>query len=306
MVLSRSFSLILLGFTSLLLGGCNYELLSGKGPIAEGITSTMTYTFLLMLIVVIPTVFLSIYIPYKFRKSNEKANYQSEWSHSTLIEAVVWGIPIIIIVFLAIEAYKTSFSLDPRKAIETDSDEPALKIQVVALDWKWLFIYPEEGVASINEVAIPVDKPIEFLITSDAAINSFFVPRLGGQIYAMSGMENRLNLMATEAGVYKGFSANYSGFGFSGMRFNVFASDDAQYQAWLEKARQQSRPLDNEMYAKLTEKSRDNKVEYFINTDPLRYKNIIQKYSGLLNQKPSHASHDNKHDESHDKSSSHE
>lgn len=286
---NRLLRLLVIFLFTLLCGGCGYALLDGKGPVSDGIASTMTYTFLLMMIVVIPTVIMSVVIPILYRKSNKKAKYDSEWSHSTLIEIIVWGIPIIIIIFLAIEAFKTSYSLDPRKSIAANSSEPTLKIQVVALDWKWLFIYPEEGIATVNELAIPVNKPIEFLITSDAAINSFFIPRLGGQIYAMSGMENRLNLLSTEVGVYKGFSANYSGFGFTGMRFNTYVNDEEQYNKWLEKVRSEGEPLDDARYEKLSQKTRDHGIEYFINSDPLRYKNIIQKYSGLLTKKPSHS-----------------
>lgn len=270
------------------LTGCELALFDSKGPIGQAIGDTMIYTVLLMLIVVIPTVFLSVYVPYKYRAGNKNASYDPEWHHSSLIEAIVWGIPIIIILFLAVETYKTSHSLDPHKPLvsaENPQEQP-LKIQVVALDWKWLFIYPEEGIATVNEIAVPVDKPVQFLLTSDGAINSFFIPRLGSQLYAMSGMENKLNLMADQEGVYEGISANYSGFGFTGMRFNVLAKDQAGYESWVANVKNSGQVLDDATYEKLAEKSRENPVEYFANPNPLRFKDIIEENIGLNQAKP--------------------
>lgn len=284
-------TLVALPLIMLSLSGCDLALFDTKGPVGDGIGSTMLYTVLLMLIVVIPTVILSMVVPFKFSEK-KNAKYDPEWHHSTLIEAIVWGIPIVIILFLAIETYKTSHSLDPHKelvSVENPNERP-LKIQVVALDWKWLFIYPEEGIATVNEIAIPTNKPVQFLLTSDGAINSFFIPRLGGQLYAMAGMENKLNLMATHAGTYKGLSSNYSGYGFSGMRFEVHAQDKAGYEAWVAKVKASSKSLDDETYNKLTCKSRDNKVEYFNNPDPLRFKNIIND-AIAFNQLPKKSEH---------------
>lgn len=275
------------------LAGCQVALFDTKGPVGDAIGGTMMYTVFLMLIVVIPTMILSVVIAFKYRADNEKADYQPEWSHSTLIEAIVWGIPIVIVLFLAVETYKTSYAHDPSKPLVSEKNPTAqpLKIQVVALDWKWLFIYPEEEIATINELSIPVDRPVQFLLTSDGAINSFFVPRLGGQLYAMSGMEGKLNLMATEAGTYKGYSANYSGFGFTGMRFNVLARDDEGYKSWVNKVRSSNKTLDDATYKQLTVKSRDNKVEYFVNPNPLRFKNIIEENIGLNLEKPKQLAH---------------
>ncbi|PIE47547.1 MAG: ubiquinol oxidase subunit II [Gammaproteobacteria bacterium] len=263
-------------------------LFDSKGPVGQAIGDTMIYTVLIMLIVVIPTICLSIYIPYKYRAGNDKANYQPEWSHSNLIELIVWGIPIAIIVTLGIETYKQTHALDPHKELISEKApmERPLKIQVVALNWKWLFIYPEEGIATINEIAIPVDKPVQFLLTSDAAINSFFIPQLGGQLYAMSGMENKLNLLADEEGVYQGMSSNYSGFGFSGMRFNVLVKNKEGYDAWVNGVKNSGNMLDDATYAKLKLKSRDNPVEYYVNEDPLRYKDIIDENAGLKKVTP--------------------
>ena len=131
------------------------------------------------------------------------------------------------------------------------------------MDWKWLFIYPEQQIATVNEIAIPVNTPVEFLITSDTVMNSFFIPRLGSQIYAMAGMENRLNLMSTEEGVFRGLSANYSGFGFSGMKFKTHSVSDAAFTKWVEKVKSSPKKLDDKTYESLSVKSKDHAIEHF-------------------------------------------
>lgn len=300
-----SFPLVAMSLT-----GCdNLALFDSKGPVGQGIGDTMIYTVLLMLIVVIPTIFLSVYIPYKYRAGNDKADYKPEWSHSNIIEMIVWGIPIAIIAVLGVEVFHKTHELDPHREIinpENPQERP-LKIQVVALDWKWLFIYPEEGIATVNEIAIPVDKPVQFLLTSDAAINSFFIPRLGGQLYAMSGMENKLNLLADEEGVYQGKSSNYSGYGFTGMRFNVLAKDKAGYDSWVNQVKNSGNTLDDATYNELKVKSRDNPVEYYVNDNPLRFKDIIDENAGLNAEAPvAHGDHVETHgEEAHAEGESH-
>ena len=184
---------------------------------------------------------MSFLFSIKYRAGNLKAEYKPNWEHSNIIEFIVWSVPLAIIIVLGVITYKTSFSLDPRQPIE--SDKPTLRIQVVAMDWKWLFIYPEHEVASVNEMALPVDTPVEFLITSDTVMNSFFIPQLGSMIYAMAGMENQLYLVAEEEGDYRGLSANYSGFGFSGMKFKALARSRDDFQAWINELRSAQQPL---------------------------------------------------------------
>ena len=282
----KAFSLL---SVPLILAGCSdLALFDANGPVGQSIADSMTYTTLLMLVIIIPTIFLSVFIPYHYRSGNKKARYEPEWYHSTVIEIIIWGIPILIVGILGVEAYKSTHALDPRKPIITEEydEEDALKIQVVALNWKWLFIYPEEGIATINEIGIPVDRPVEFLLTSDGGINSFFVPRLGSQLYAMNGMESRLYLMADEPGVMDGMSANYSGFGFSGMRFKVHATDEGTYNQWINKVKNEGTLLDDAAYDELKQKSRDNPVEYFVNADPLRFKNIIDSNANSYGLQP--------------------
>lgn len=266
----------------LLLSGCQYALFDSKGVAGKEMGDTILLTAGIMLIVVIPTIILSVWLPIKFRESNTEAQYEPEWEHSTKIEVVVWAIPIAIIIVLATIAYKTSYSLDPREPVAGTDKEP-ITIQVVAMDWKWLFIYPEQKIATVNELAFPVDQPVEFLITSNSTMNSFFIPRLTGQLYAMAGMENRLNIMATEEGVFRGLSANYSGYGFSGMRFKTHVTSEQDFNKWVAKVKSAPQRLDSTQFTRLKDKTRDHEVEHFSSANPLLFKNIIEEFTGVQN-----------------------
>lgn len=268
-------------FFTLSLSGCNFVLFDPKGPIAQQQMWLLIISIAVMSIVVIPVIVLAIWFPIKYRAGNKKTDYQPDWEHSSKIEAVVWAVPILIIIVLGSITYITSYSLDPRKPIE--SEQPPMVIQVVAMDWKWLFIYPEQEIATINEIAIPVNVPVEFLVTSDTVMNSFFIPHLGTQIYAMSGMENRVHLMADEEGVYPGFSASYSGFGFSGMKFSTKAVSQQGFDQWIAKVKAAPQVLDDKRFAELQEKSRDMPAAYYSSVNPLLFSDIIQHYAGALN-----------------------
>lgn len=259
------------------LTGCDLVLFDPKGPIAEQQMDIIITSIWVMLIVVIPVTIMGVWFPFKYRASNTKSEYKPHWEHSNLIEAIVWTIPIIIIIVLGVITYKTSYSLDPREPIK--SDKPTMVIQVVAMDWKWLFIYPEEGIATVNEMAMPIDTPVEFLVTSDTVMNSFFIPHLGTQIYAMSGMENRVHLMASEEGVYPGISANYSGFGFAGMKFSTIATSEQGYADWVNKVKRAPEPLSTERFKQLQEKSRDVKPMHFSSVNPLLFTEIIERFT---------------------------
>ncbi len=271
------FVLILTG----LLSACEFKLFDPKGPVADTQMELIIITTLIMLVVVIPVTIMGVWFPHRYRKGNNKQEYTPDWEHSNVIEAVVWTIPVVIIIALGTVTYFTSYSLDPRKPIESDKDP--IVVQVVAMDWKWLFIYPEQGIATINEVVIPVDTPIEFLVTSDTVMNSFFIPNLGSQIYAMSGMENRLNLLASEEGVYQGFSANYSGFGFSGMKFSTLATNSKKFSAWVANVKSAANPLTDEVLAALRVKSKDVKPIHYSSVNPLLFNEIIEQYAGAIN-----------------------
>ncbi|WOD08983.1 ubiquinol oxidase subunit II [Marinomonas sp. GJ51-6] len=277
----RLFQSTMLFSLALLLSGCDLALFDSSGVTGKEIGDTILLTMGLMLIVVIPTILMSIWIPYKYHSSKADESYDPEWEHSSKIEFFAWGVPVVIIVILATITYFTSYSLDPRK--ELASDKEPLTVQVVAMDWKWLFLYPEEKIAVVNEVAFPVDRPVEFLVTSQSTMNSFFIPKLGGQIYAMAGMENRMNLMGTEIGEYRGISANYSGFGFAGMRFKAKVTSEEDFGKWVESVKASGQVLTDAEYDRLIEKTRDHKVEYFSSIDPLQFKNIIESFIGSQN-----------------------
>ena len=197
------------------LSGCSeLHVLDPKGSVGAAEKSLIITSTVTMLIVVIPVIILTLFFAWRYRASNRNATYAPKWAHSTAIEVVVWTIPTLIILFLGILTWKTTHELDPYKPLE--SSVKPINVEVVALDWKWLFIYPDLGIATVNQVAFPVGTPVNFRITSDSVMNSFFIPQLGSQIYAMAGMQTRLHLIADEAGDYAGVSANYSGQGYLG------------------------------------------------------------------------------------------
>ena len=265
-----------------LLSGCQFLLFDPKGPIGEEQKWLIMASFAIMLIVMIPVFIMTVAFAIKYRATNRTSDYRPDWEHSSRIEWVVWSVPCAIIVTLGILTYLTSYSLDPRRPLVTDQSE--LVVHVVALDWKWLFIYPQYNIASVNEVAFAVNTPVKFLITSDSVMNSFFIPQLGSQIYAMAGMENPLHLIASEPGRYRGLSANYSGFGFSGMKFTAtVVNDDAEFDQWVAQVRRSPEVLNDQRYAQLKHKTKDHPVEYFSMADPLMFNTIIQGYTGIQN-----------------------
>jgi len=217
----------LLGFLPLLgmmlmLGGCKWTLLDPKGQVGLDERNLIITATLLMLLVVVPVIVMTFAFAWKYRASNTSATYAPKWSHSTKIEIAVWLVPILIIIALGYITYKSTHALDPYRPLE--SDVKPVNIQVVALDWKWLFIYPDLGIATVNEIRFPEHTPLNFRITSDAVMNSFFIPALGGQIYAMAGMQTRLHLIANQKAEMEGISANYSGAGFTGMKFKAIST----------------------------------------------------------------------------------
>lgn len=233
-----------------LLTGCDNALMNPKGQVGLEERNLIITSTLLMLIVVIPVIIMTFWFAWRYRASNTKATYLPNWEHSTKIEIVLWTIPCIIIFALGVITWESSHSLDPSKPIE--SPNKPIRIDVVALDWKWLFIYPEQGIATVNEIAFPVDVPVEFHITSATVMNAFFIPQLGSQIYAMGGMDNKLNLIANHHGVFPGISANYSGKGFSAMKFNAVVGSKDDFTAWVNKVKQSPKTLDLAAYKTLT------------------------------------------------------
>ena len=259
-----------------LLSGCNMALLDPKGQVGVDEKNLIITSTLLMLIVVIPVIVLTLYFAWKYRASNTEAPYTPNWSYSHRIEAVVWGIPCAIILVLGIITWKSTHDLDPYRPL--DSKVKPVTIEVVALDWKWLFIYPDQHIATINEIAFPTDVPVNFKITSDSVMNAFFIPALGTQIYAMAGMQTQVNLIANQPGVYDGLSANFSGAGFPDMKFQAHAGSKADFDAWVAKVQASTNKLGLDNYNQLAKPSEKDPVKYFSGVEPVLYAAILDKY----------------------------
>lgn len=276
---------VLLGVgVATMMSGVDIPVLEPKGEIARQQKDLLIIATLLMLIVVVPVFILLFTFSVKYRASNTKATYRPEWDHNRKLEILWWGVPILIITVLAVITWVTSHTLDPYRPIA--SSEKPLRIQVVALQWKWLFIYPEEKVASLNEVALPINRPIAFEITSDAPMNSFWIPSLAGQVYAMSGMVTKLHVVGDTVGTYRGSSANISGEGFAGMHFDAKVLSAADYATWVQNAESSSDILNQESYAKLALPSKDAPVRMFTARDDTLYGSIIHKYMSPQSDAP--------------------
>lgn len=276
----RKLGALLLAVLPLLLAGCSSALLDPKGQIGEEQRTLILTAFGLMQIVVIPVIVMTLLFAWRYRRSNRDATYQPDWAHSNKIEAVVWLIPCVIIAFLALLTWYTSHSLDPHKPLEAQEDgQEPMVIEAVSLDWKWLFIYPEQGIATVNELAFPEDTPVRFRVTSGSVMNSFFIPRLGSQIYAMAGMDNDVHLIADEQGVYPGRSTNYSGAGFSDMTFDAHVGSEEDFEAWVAEVRESSESLTfPEEYYELAAPSEDAEIQYFSEVSPALYESIIKSF----------------------------
>lgn len=229
--------------------GC-IGVLDPKGPVGHAEKLILLDSVAIMLTIVIPTIALALWVAWWFRAANRKAVYQPTFVYSGQVELIVWAIPLLVILLLGGIAWIGSHELDPPKPLV--ADVKPLEVQVVSLDWKWLFIYPEQGIATLNQLVIPAATPVHFELTSASVMNAFFVPQLGGMIYTMNGMRTQLNLLANEPGEFHGLSSNYSGLGFSGMHFTVHSVPAAEFATWLETARQAPKTLDNAVYVDLT------------------------------------------------------
>ncbi len=225
--------------------------LDPQGPIAAAQRLILLNATAIMLAVIVPVMIATVLIAWWFRAGNKRATRRPQWTYSGVLEVVVWGIPLLVILFLGGIAWIGSHDLAPKKPIA--SDRAPLHVQVVALDWKWLFILPEQGVASVNRLVVPAGTPLRFDITSATVMNSFFVPQLGSQIYAMAGMSTQLHLLADRPGDYPGLSAMFSGDGFSDMRFTVAAMPQAGFDDWVAEARANDAALDAAGYARLAQ-----------------------------------------------------
>jgi cytochrome o ubiquinol oxidase subunit II len=231
------------------------SILAPAGPVGASERIILLDALAIMLVIVVPTILATFAFAWWFRASNTRAVHMPDWSYSGRLELIVWSIPTLVILFLGGLIWVSSHDLDPARPLT--SSVPPLQVQVVALDWKWLFIYPQQGVASVNALVVPAGTPLHLTITSASVFNVFFVPRLGSEIYAMNGMVTQLNLQADRPGDYLGLSAQFSGDGFPGMRFTVFAMPSAQFNRWVAAARSSGPTLDDAAYRDLLRQSQN-------------------------------------------------
>jgi cytochrome o ubiquinol oxidase subunit II len=260
-------------------------LIDTKGLIAESQRDLMLFATILSLVILIPVYIMIFAIAWRY-KEGSGAEYKPNWDSNKKLEIAWWGFPIFIIAILSVLTWQTSHTLDPYKPIL--SDKNITPVQVVSLQWRWLFIYPEQGIATINYTQFPVDRPVEFSISAESPMNTFWIPRLGGMIYAMNGMQTKLHLQANESGIFEGLSGNISGEGFAGMKFIAKASSDNEFNEWVTKASSTSQSLDWSTYKELSKASTDTKVQFYKLEDENLFSKIINQYMGhssILNDK---------------------
>lgn len=256
-------------------GCCKFMVLDPKGAVAVQEKHILLICVLLMLMIVVPVIWLSFLFAFRYREKNQSAAYKPDWAHSTILEVVCWTVPCLIILILGFITWKTSHSLDPYKSIPV-KDKAPITIQVVALEWKWLFIYPKQHIAAVNFMQVPVDVPVQFEITSEGPMNSFLIPQLGGQIYAMAGMQTKLNLVANTQGDYPGISANFSGRGFENMKFTARVSTQKEFDEWVKTTQQTKNVLTLAAY-KVLAKPAETAVTYYSSVNKNIFKFIVMK-----------------------------
>jgi cytochrome o ubiquinol oxidase subunit II len=239
---------------SMLLASCREGVLDPRGPVGQAERVILGDATAIMLAVVIPVIVLTLAFAWWFRSGNRRATYRPEWEYAGRIELIIWAIPALVILFLGGIAWIGSHELDPPKPLKTAA--PALEVEVVSLDWRWLFIYPNDHIATVNYLVVPTGVPVHFRLTSSSVMNSFFIPQLGSQIYTMAGMTTQLNLQADQPGTYQGISAQFSGPGFSDMRFTLRAESGEDFAAWLAQTHAQGGVLDGASFAELARPTR--------------------------------------------------
>ena len=271
----RSLSRLAVVAMALLLTACQPAVLDPQGFVSASEKTILIDSMAIMLAIVVPTIVAILGFAWWFRASNTKARYMPDWTYSGAIELIVWGIPLLTIMLLGGVAWVSSHDLDP--AVPIASKNKPIEIQVVSLDWKWLFIYPDQHVAAVNTLTVPADTPLHFSLTSASVMNSFFVPQLGSQIYTMNGMATQLNLIADKPGTYGGISSHYSGDGFSDMYFDLHAVPADEFAAWVTTTKANGPVLDAASYAELAKQSRAVKPFTYRDADPGLYPKIVSQ-----------------------------
>lgn len=275
---------LLFGLATAGLAGCNTVVMHPSGDIASQQAHLIVVSTLLMLLIIVPVIALTLVFAWRYRQSNAQATYSPDWDHSTSLELLIWGAPLLIIIALGLLTWISTHTLDPYRPLQRLDAErsiPAgtepLTVEVVALDWKWLFIYPELGIATVNELAAPVDVPIRFKITASTVMNSFYIPALAGQIYAMPGMQTELNAVINKAGAYQGFSANYSGAGFSGMHFQFHGMPAQEFAQWVQRTRAGAATLSRNDYLRLAQPSSNEPVHQYAQVEPQLFDAVVNR-----------------------------
>lgn len=282
--MKKSFQVLLLillliacvALSALYISTQNVAVLEPKGMIGEKQRDLIYIASILMFIIVIPVFIMTFAFAWRYRKSNKTAKYTPDWDHQKTAEFLWWGVPFVVIVILGFFTWKTSHELNPFKPIE--NGKKPIVIQAVALEWKWLFIYPEEGIATVNYVQFPENTPIAFEITADAPMNSFWIPQLGGQIYAMPAMRTKLHLLANEPGEFQGTSANLSGKGFAGMKFTAKASTQEEFRSWIQQTKGSANHLNWSEYERLVKPSEYNRRAFYVLDHNDLFDRIIMQY----------------------------
>ena len=274
--------LILAIFLAVMLASALYirshdlPVLNPAGKLASSERNLIIEATALMLVVVIPVYFFTFTIAWRYREDNKKALYEPDWDRNRALEMLWWAIPGVIITILAVITIKSSHDLDPFKPLA--SNNQPLKVQVIALQWRWLFIYPDQNIATVNAAEIPANRPVNFYITSDAPMNSFWIPQLAGQIYAMSGMSSQLHVIANKTGDYQGVSANLSGEGFADMNFLVRSTNDKSFGQWIKSVKKINTNLSVASYNQLAKPNLDNSIAFYGNVSPGIYDSVLHKY----------------------------
>jgi len=275
----RSFLLLAM---LLALTGCDLVVMAPSGDIAAQQRDLIVISTILMLIIIVPVIAMTFWFAWHYRQSNTSAKYDPEWHHSTGLEVVIWSAPLAIIIALGAITWVSTHKLDPYRPLDRlDAERPVtaemkpLNVEVVALDWKWLFFYPDYGIATVNEMAAPVDVPINFKLTASSVMNSFYVPALAGMIYTMPGMQTKLHAVINKPGVYDGLSSNYSGDGFSHMRFKFHGLDQAGFDAWVAQVKQKGTMLNRDAYLKLEKPSAKEPVRYYAGVEDGLYQAVL-------------------------------
>ena len=267
-----------------LLGGCNLVLLNPAGDVARQQSDIMIITTIIIALIIVPVMIAIGVVAWRYRASNHKANYDAKWDHSPQLELLVWAAPLLIIIAVGAMSWIGTHMTDPYRPLDRIAPgkqvhaaiEP-LEVEVVSMRWKWLFFYPQYGIAMVNELAAPVDRPIHFKLTSSDMMDAFFVPDLAGMIYTMPGMQTKLHAVINAPGKYKGMSANYSGAGFTDMRFWFYGMDTQDFDAWVAKVHAGGGQLDRQAYDQLHQPSRADPVRYYSGFAPDLYTRILER-----------------------------